>query len=252
MVITGDFNVGETTDREGFMAAQAESPALRRRPGEKRWAGALSSATELTADLPTHWHRGTRQATVIDKLFISVPKWALCQGWQSTSILGEPQENFIKEISDHSLLMTELASRRPTPRDAAHPAPIAPAVCKHAKYKEYLQAYVLTLPLQDMAPPDQYAMHTVAMQAAAKDTQTFLLRNHGRSQESLAMIFRQMGRSVNRSWRGLAPTLMANHPWTKDFISILEGQVSLVDHANFQSEFDLAQQRARRSVQDPS
>eukprot|EP00959_Pyramimonas_sp_CCMP1952_P193829 4053242-Pyramimonas_sp.AAC.1 len=95
-----------------------------------------------------------------------------------------------------------------------------------------------------MAPPDQYAMHTVAMQAAAKDTQNFLLRNHGRSQESLAMIFRQMGRAVHRNWRGLACTLMANHVWTRDFISVVEGRVSIVDHARFQMEFDLAQRRA--------
>ncbi|CAK0858013.1 unnamed protein product, partial [Prorocentrum cordatum] len=161
-------------------------------------------------------------------------------GWLSTSILGEPQENFIQEVSDHSLLMTELASLRPIPRDAGHLALIAPAVRKHAKFKEYLQAYVNAFPLQD---------------TAAKDIQKFLLCNHGRSQECLAMIFRQRGRSVNRNWRRLATTLMANHPWTRDFISIAEGQVRIVDHADFQMEFDFAQQwagaRRRRALERP-
>ena len=66
--------------REDFTAAQAESPALRRRPCEKKWPGALASATELAADLPTLWRPGTRRAAVVDKLFLSVPKIGCLDG----------------------------------------------------------------------------------------------------------------------------------------------------------------------------
>eukprot|EP00959_Pyramimonas_sp_CCMP1952_P470564 9496872-Pyramimonas_sp.AAC.1 len=105
---------------------------------------------------PTHWNASTRTSTTLDKIFVGLPRWVLCQGRQSCQVRGEARELHIRGVSDHSLAVASLL-RRPRPqRDPDMPSAIPRDIVEGPRFKETMQSYLEVVPLQHLSPPDEY------------------------------------------------------------------------------------------------
>ncbi|CAK0801534.1 unnamed protein product, partial [Prorocentrum cordatum] len=240
--IVGDFNFGDYDETDNFLdddqpqQAQVAQPSsggggrahaapasgqtarLARRPGQRQWLEALREATEMMPGKPTHWNASTRTSSSIDRVFVGVPRWQLCQGWQTCQVRGEAREMHIRGISDHSLVAASLMRRTPGHRRPDTPAAIPLAVIQRPRFKEIVDGYLAMVPLQSQEPPDEYKYFTRILQAAAKDVQNEILVAEGWTKGASAIIWRQLARAFWRQDWKLAQLVVAQNAWARELV----------------------------------
>ncbi|CAK0791982.1 unnamed protein product, partial [Prorocentrum cordatum] len=219
-VVVGDFNYGDVLGQEVFSAQPpGQAPSGPRAHAQRAWEEATRLAVDLAPARATHWHQGLRRASRIDKIMVSVPRWALCQLWQSAAVCGEPREMHINEVSDHAMVIASVAPRALRPRSLG-PAPIPRRLVMMPRYREIVELYCAEVSWDKLAPPDAYAACVASLQAAAELLQTELLATNGGAKGPSAMIWRQLARAVWRQDAALARAVVAQNPWAYDVVEL--------------------------------
>ena len=207
------------------------------------------------AGTPTHWNASTRTSSTIDRIFVGLPRWTLCQGWQACQVRGEARELHIRGISGHSMVVASLLRRPRAQRDPDTPAAIPRDVVQRPRFKEIVKGYLEVVPLAHQSPPDEYKYFTRILQAAANDVQQELLVTGGWSKGSTAIIWRQLARAFWRqNWR-LAQLVVAQNAWARELVQVDANAktVSILDFSEFQRRCKFAQRKEaanqRRSLE---
>ncbi|CAK0803473.1 unnamed protein product, partial [Prorocentrum cordatum] len=238
---------GDVLEQEVFGALPpGPAPSGPRAQAQRAWEEATRMAVDLAPARATRWHQGLRRASRIDKVLVSVPRWALCQLWQSASVCGEPRELHINEVSDHAMIIASIAPRAPRPRSRG-PAPFSRQLVMLPRFREIVELYCAEVCWGELAPPDAHAACVTSLQAAAKLLQNELLTTNGGAKGPNAAIWRQLARAFWRQDAALARVVMAQNPWANDVIELgALGQphrVTLKDPAEFERRYTLAQRR---------
>ncbi|CAK0872418.1 unnamed protein product, partial [Prorocentrum cordatum] len=217
---------------------------------QRQWLDALRGATELMAGKPTHWNASTRTSTTIDRMFVGLPRWALCQGRQSCQLRGEARGLHIRGVSDHSLAVASLM-RRPRPqRDPGVPAAIPRDIAMGPRFKEIAQGYLEAAPLQHLSPPDECKFYARFRRAAADDVQHELLVAEGWSRGSSAIIWRQLARACWRqNWR-LAQLVVTQNARAQELARVdTEAKAAqIINYSEFQRRYNIAQRKEAASM----
>ena len=93
VVIAGDWNFAADGDRS-FAMADAEACFTSSAPPHKRqhavpWSSALAGCTDIHANFMTHWSETFCSASRLDRVYVSLPGWALVNAAVSASVIGD-------------------------------------------------------------------------------------------------------------------------------------------------------------------
>ncbi|CAK0886382.1 unnamed protein product, partial [Prorocentrum cordatum] len=187
----------------GF-TAEMRARLLQQIRADPVWAHAAPAARAAVIVGDSNYGDVLERASRIDKVLVSVPRWALCQQWQAASARSEPRKLHISGASDHAMPIASITPRAPRPA-AGGPAPTPTKLTKLPRYKEIVERHCEEVCWEPLAPPDAYAAHVTTLRAAAELLQAERLATDG---------------GARRQDAKLARIVMAQNPWASDAIEL--------------------------------
>ena len=188
VVIAGDWNFAADGDRS-FAMADAEACFTSSAPPHKRqhavpWSSVLAGCTDIHAKFMTHWSETFCSASRLDRVYVSLPVWALISAAVSASVIGDTLSPANRGVSDH--VPVKIVFARPARPAADQPVP--PWICKLPCFKAFLDEIVTYLRVNGLAGVERWAMHKVAIREAAKQARNASLAGLASSPQSKLMV----------------------------------------------------------------
>jgi hypothetical protein len=132
---------------------------------QARWQHLLSGLTELAQPLDTHFSPANSLCSRIDRIYTTIPPWLLTQLNVHATLHLDPKAVYDAELSDHTVLKVNFASRKPLPADQR---PISRHVVSDPLYATFLQQLVDASSLDALAVPLRLSHFKILMREAAR------------------------------------------------------------------------------------
>ena len=204
------------------------------REGEAKLAPVLSSLHEFLQPLPTHYWHTTNTGTQIDRIFGSIPPWAIPSCACTMEPLEDPAVLNAADVSDHSPTVLCFAISPPKPPELC---PISRDICLHPLYHDLVDRYCKAVQIDKLHVVERIQVHKKIIRIAGIKTRNYLFDSNSADPKVLHQLFVSMARAVWTQNFKLARTLVERSALAKTHLSINVDNLSLHDPAAFHTEF---------------
>ena len=118
--ICGDSNflaTGETpfTVNDPLRKRDAQAATTEHRP-RRAWSDALKDTVECQQDLPTHYNSGSDSYARLDRIYTTLPPWALVNSNCTARVPRDPRSLHTAGVSDHGPVQVNFSCRKSLPK----------------------------------------------------------------------------------------------------------------------------------------
>jgi hypothetical protein len=195
----------------------------------------LGKLTEVEQGDATRFDHGSISTSRLDRLYTSIPPWALLNSDVSAVTVIHPRQAHDRQLSDHSPVIMSIAQRKPLQPEMR---PIARSIFKHEMYKPIHDRLCDELELDTIPTFERWEVHKEVIREAARLAKEAMFLEAGGSTEAVNMRLTSIARAVTRNDAKLANILITHAAVAREHIEVSNGSVLLKDPLRFRQEVE--------------
>ena len=199
---------------------------------QRTFQSVLGSLVEIQSTAPTHFSPDSFSLGRLDRIYTSVPAWALCAAGHAVGHHDDPIRMHRSGVSDHAPVCASLSVRKFLPRAER---PIPREIFDYPRFQEAHNALCAAARLDSFPVVERWTLHKVIIREAATIVADELRVIDVDSPFAMNLAVSAIARCVWNGSSQVARTLMARCPLAADHITIGNepGCVMLVDPLGF-------------------
>ena len=155
-IAAGDWNFLDNDKTSTSLSELTAVSLAQSATNAKEICDALRLFTEFSATEDTHYNRAEGCTSCLNRSYVACPTYVLTNSRIFAQALDDPTALSAARISDHAATII-VASMKPPASNSAKPIPNS--VCKHPKFTELHNHYIVAAELDILDPTNRYHLH---------------------------------------------------------------------------------------------
>ncbi|CAK0862371.1 unnamed protein product, partial [Prorocentrum cordatum] len=130
-----------------------------------KWSKLVALLTEFTSDEPTHYDANTHSVSALNRLWVSLPGWIICQIHAVPRVQGLPEALAEKGVSDHAAQSCSNSQGATKPVEYQQ---IPRHIFESEAFQDLLNSVTRQLGFESRSPPGQIELFKWAVKEVAR------------------------------------------------------------------------------------
>jgi len=227
LYVAGDFNDAPPGALRQYVGRPlCSAQAVRSCCALRRVFDQFAFFTEVTPELPTHYDAKTDALSTIDRIFVSIPWWALPSVSSRVAVVSSPARLFRREISNHAPVTWVVSLRPPADKKSL---PLPRRLFRTDAFHRNHKAMVAIAGLGKMNDPERLLFHKDILRSAALLARDSELASEDLGDEALVEVCSSTSSAVYSNNVHFASILVSRSSLAARFLAVSAAQVKLVD-----------------------
>ena len=246
-ILIGDLNI-KAEHEKSFKIGVAQFPNSSRPPPDRGfsnplfsgqrlavWRQILSTWTEISQPMPTHFDIASKTCSRIDRCWIFGPSNLLIKLHIRSHVLSSPEGYYGQGLSDHAPFVVSLGKQI---RSSSSSHPLPKFVCKHPQFERHVHALASSCDILGLPVHKQLTTLKTCFREASKRVLLEIQHDETNSLEAQRLAFSSISRAIWFNNVCLAKKLLLRSELAKLHMQILNGRVSIINPAFFDVAFN--------------